>query len=315
MPKLQEAPAGPKEKVKKEGKAPTPAQAPAKSRIQTVGLEDVTEHLNILYYGEGGSGKTTNLAFMANEGRVLFVNSEAGLKRKPLARLGVNVANIQVYPDPDDPEADISFEALEELFWQIKGDLHDDPKSWAGTAWDSGTEIHKKLLDSIVADQVKKAEQMGKDRDRFFIDRADWGQMTEQVRFLLRRYRDLPCHFGVSALERRDQDHDGIVRFGPALTPALQSDIVGYMDVVCHATVEQVGDEDEYRGLFRKSGKFSAKDRFGALPRRLVDPNFERVLAYINDDLDEDSDPVMSEALKRRREVEEQTKASAASKG
>lgn len=284
------------DKASSKPKDEAPVEVAAQQRLETVGLEEVDETLNGLWYGEGGTGKTTAVAAMANQGRVLFINSEAGLKRRPLIEHGVSIENIQLFPKPGER---LTFELLEDMYWQLKGDLEDDPTSWAGTVWDSLTEIHKVLLEQIVEYQLKKAERAGKSRDRFFIDRADYGVMTEQIRLLLRRFRDLPCHFAVTALERRDQDDDGRVAYGPAVTPALQSDVIGYVDVV----IRTFTDPDGYWGLTRPQGKYRAKDRFGALPIEMVTPSFSRVLSYINDEIDEESDPAMQEANKRREEA------------
>lgn len=266
----------------------------------TATLADEEDVLNILYYGVGGTGKTTDVAHMANLGRILYVNAESGIKRRPLAKLGVKVENVVLLPGPNRL---LTFELLEDAFWRMKADLEEDPKAWTGVVWDSLTEIHKKLLDNVVAGAVQKAERLGRDRDRFFIDRSDWGDMTEQVRLLLRRFRDLPCHFAVTALERREQDdEDGKVAYVPAVNPALQADLQLFFDVVCHTTLKEKDGVEEYHGMFRPVGKYkAAKDRLGALPRGLVDPNVERVLAYVTEDLDLDSDPVMQEALARRQ--------------
>lgn len=318
MPKLNEAggkTAKKKTTVKKEKNEAPQKQAaePKQERLQVAGLDEIDETLNILYYGDGGTGKTTDVATMANSGLVLFINSEAGVKRRPLQERGVEISNIRLFPDPRSGE-ELSFELLEKMYWQMKEDLEADPKSWAGTCWDSITEIHKKLLEQIVASQVLKAERMGKERDRFFIDRADYGVMTEQIRLLLRRFRDLPCHFAVTALERRDQDDDQKVSYGPSVTPALQGDLIGYVDVVVRTDVVEIGEHSEFQGLTRKQGKYKAKDRFDVLPIRMVDPTFERILQYVNDEIDEESDPVMQEARERREAFSAEAAAAAASK-
>lgn len=259
-------------------------------------LVDVREPINILYYGEGGTGKTTSLATMANMGPVLLVNAESGVKRQPLVARGVNIENIELYPEPGAP---ITFEGLQSEWVRIAAALEEDPDAYAGVVWDSITEIYKRLLDSIVDRAVQKAERQGRERDPFFIDRSDYGVMTEQVRSLVRKYRDLPCHFGVSALSRRDQDDDGSVAYQPAITPALQNDLVGWVDQVVYTSVVGGEDEDEFRGLFRPLGKFRGKDRFGTMPKILIDPTFERVHDYVRGDLTVDSDPVMVQARER----------------
>lgn len=318
MPKLQdkapsggppEAPAPAAKKaapVKKAAakKAAEPKPPPADVAVEDVGmsLADQRDALNYLITGDGGTGKTTNLATMANLGPVIFINAEGGLKARPLKRFGVNIDNIRVVPDPRIGQ-ELTFELLEDLFWQTKAQLENDPDRWAGVCWDSLTEIVQKLLRNVVDYQVEKAELKSQERDPFFIDRADYGVMTEQVRLLVRRYRDLPCHFGMSTLLRREVDDDGKVVYRPAVTPALQNDIFGYMDIVGVTEVVEIGGDDEYRALFRPEGKFRGKDRFGAVPRKLITPTFERVLAYVTDEIDIDSDPIMQEALAKRKSL------------
>lgn len=265
-------------------------------------LDDQREVTNILYYGEAGTGKTTNLATMANLGRVLFINAEAGLKRRPLVDLGVEVGNIDIFPNPGAGER-VSFDALENLFWSMKAQLDDDPNAYIGTMWDSVSEIYRLLLDDLRERGYEKAKLAGKQRDRFFTDRDEYGIMSEQVRLLIRRFRDLPIHFGVSALERRQQDEDdGTVTIEPSVNPALQGDLRGWMDMVCRTYVEETAGEVEFWGLFRPIGKYRGKDRLGATPKRLIDPTFERVVGYVSGDLDIKTDPAMAEARARRKE-------------
>jgi hypothetical protein len=166
---------------------------------------------------------------------------------------------------------------------------------------DSGTEVYHALLESLVLRRVDKAERLragGKTvadvmADRFFIDRDDYGVMSEQVRFLIRRFRDLPCHFGMAFLERRDVDSsDGTVRVGPSVTPGLQSDVVGWHDIVGRCTYNQYADV--YIGTFKPEGVRQGKDRYGVLPRRMVDPTFDRLVGYVEGEITADSDPRMA---------------------
>lgn len=243
---------------------------------------------------------------MANLGKVWVVNAESGVKARALRKRGIAVENIEVFPDPESDEV-ITFDSLEAEWLRIREALEADPDAYVGTVWDSVTEIHKLLLDSIVSKAVVRFEKQGKERDPHFIAIEDYGVMTEQVRNLMRKFRDLPCHFAVSALERREQDDDGSVRYVPAVTPKLAVDLIGWMDLVCHTSVAIVDGEEEYRGLFRPHGKYRGKDRLGTMPKWLVDPTFDRVVSYVEEELDVDSDPVMKaakERAKRQREKE-----------
>lgn len=281
-------------------------RSPSSTRLldTAASLGEVREKLNTLYYGDGGTGKTTNLAFMANLGKTLLITAEGGIKRAPLKRRGVEVDNIKLIPDPS-KYSRVSYQMLEDLFWELKEDLDADPNSWAGTGWDSITEIHKVLLDDVVTISVEKdmakfeKGQRAEPRDEFFIDRGDYGTMTEQMRKLVRRYRDLPCHFGMTALTRTDREGDGAVVINPNVTPALRGDVIGYVDMVCYTDVQIVGGDEIYRGLFRPAGRFRGKDRFDVLPRRLVNPWFNRLLEYAEGELDSASDPIQRAAMER----------------
>lgn len=265
-------------------------------------LEDTPEPINILYYGDGGTGKSTNIATAANQGKTWICNAESGIKARPLKAMGVSTENIEVFPGPGE---EITFDSLEKEWLRIREELNTDPGAYAATGWDSITEIYKTLLDSVVAKAVVRADRAGKERDPFFVDRADYGVMTEQVRSLVRKFRDLPCHFALTALSRREQDDDGAVIYQPAVTPALQNDLVGWVDIVCVTSVALVDGVEEYRGLFRPHSKFRGKDRLKALPKWLVDPTFERVQAYVDGELTVDTDPVMQEAKERAAAVAE----------
>jgi hypothetical protein len=273
-------------------------------------LEDVEEPLNILYYGEGGTGKTSHLAHMADAGKILVINAESGLKARALKQLGVKTANIEIYPEPGEP---VTFEGLEATWKHLYEQLNKSPKAYVGCYWDSLTEIYSVLLDAARADAYQRSLRGVKPREsEFFTDRADYGVMTEQVRKLVRKYRDLPIHFGASALERREQDDDGEVTYYPSVNPALQKDLYLWFDVVCHTTLKIDEDKEtktvteQFRGAFRPVGKYRAKDRFKATPVELIDPTFDRVLAYVEGALTLESDPVIKKA--RANKANKQTR-------
>lgn len=284
------------------------SRKPERQPLTWATLEDTDDKLNVTLFGREGSGKTTDVAAMANLGPILFINAEGGLKRAPLRRLGIKTESIRVWPDREKGQT-LNFEDMERWAFQIAADLEDDPQSWAGVVIDSGTEVTAALLEQVTEKEMRRAAKRGSPReDRWQTDRGDWGKMSSQVRTLIRRFRDLPCHFAVTALERRDVDEDtGKVAYGPAVNPGLQSDLLGSPDLVlyCKADVpigwtpEELaavaGDDDldpiEFRALTRPKGKFRAKDRFGVFPQVLVNPRFDKLVAYVNGELTQEDDP------------------------
>lgn len=277
-------------------KLPTPDETPEPKRrnpTETPGLtfqtlDTQTDYVNMLMYGKEGSGKTTAAARMSNLGRVLVINAEGGLKRGALAKHGVKTENIAVYPQAGQP---LTFDGLEQVYAQLRDDLANDPTSWAGVVLDSATEIYQVILEEVGGRRIERMINQGQQPDRWFTDIADYGTMSKQFRFLVRRLRDLPCHLVITALERRDVDEDtGRVAYGPAVSPALATDMMGYVDLVLVA--KQAEDDKPFRALTSTQGKYRAKDRLGVLPKVLNEPYFDRVVAYVEGDLTEGDDPM-----------------------
>lgn len=255
--------------------ADEPRAQPAESWFTE--LVDEAEYTKALFYGREGTGKTTAAARAAEHGRVLVVNSEGGLKKTALKQQGVDTSRIAVWP----PEGvEITARSLEDLHEKILGDLHDDPDAWYAVVLDSLTEIHHLLRENATEERVRKSRTV---LDPDFVDRDDYGKMTAQLRKLIRRFRDLPCHVVVIALEKDDETAQEI---RPSLTPALNTDVLGYMDVV----VRFGSPDGSFRGRIKGTERIRAKDRFGILPEVLAEPSFPRIQAILDGDLDLSTD-------------------------
>jgi hypothetical protein len=267
-------------------------------------MDDSDEFYRILWWGVEGTGKTTDVAMVtriAPKGRVLMINAEAGAKRSALQHHGVDTSRIASYPPRGQQ---LTFEGLERLFYRIQADLEADPDSWSAVIWDSVTAIYQKLLDDVIEADIRKTAEIlqrakkGRDgrsgnitlRDRFESDRDDYAAMSNQVRLLLRKYRALHCHLLITALERRDENGKGkdkTVEYGPAVSPALQVDLLGYMDVVLHCRVNSNG---VFYGRSQPTEDTRGKDRLNALPVELVDPTIERIHRYVSGELTDETD-------------------------
>jgi hypothetical protein len=261
-------------------------------------LEDGDDFVRVAYYGDPGSGKTTAVAGAARLGKISVAKAEEGLYAKPLRKLGVPVKNII-------PQADCSFDALIAHAGQLRSDLAEDPKSWAAFSLDTVTELASQWVSAEVDRRIQKemrkissAEEYTK--KPFNTERDDYGVATQQFRRMLRAFADLPAHVAYTAHVRRDVDEDsGTVAYGPSLFPAMQADLMGHVSILIWARV--AGEYDDGRpihiGQTRGTGKYKSKDRLNALPRTLVNPSLDRVVGYVNGDLEEDSDPLQKEFL------------------
>lgn len=256
-----------------------------------VGLDDAAEDTNTLLYGREGSGKTTSalraLNAFPNGGRALVINAEGGLKKVALQKRGVDTSRITTWPKRGAP---ISHKGLLSVYDKVRNDLENDPNAWVVVVIDSATEVYQAILDVVQTKRVQGIKNLGKPVDEYHVDIADYGDMSKMFRDIMRKFRDLPCHVVFTALERRDVDKDtGKPQYGPAVTPGLQADLLGYVDFVLMC---KPADEDgPFRALTRANSRYRAKDRFDVLPRVLAEPSMDRILGYLHGELTEEEDP------------------------
>ena len=271
-------------------------------------LEDAEEWVNVLFYGEPGSGKTTDAASMAKlGGTIVYIDAEAGLKVQPMKRLKIPTTRILRYRVE-------TFDDFQNLYWQLKAKLEEQAARIAqakkdgeeisaeerakfiiGVVFDSMTEIQKKLLEGLTNARYQKskaqAERAGmvNQDDPFVTDRDEWGRMTEMCRRVTREFRDLECHTAFVCLDRREVDKEnseGGVFYRPALTPAFATDLMGYVDVVIYTGREQVDDPtdpSQFVGVTTATGKYRGKDRYGVLPAAFPNPTFDRVVKFVHE--------------------------------
>lgn len=279
--------------VNEEGEVVTPATPPDSTEDWFVPMDETTEYANVLLYGREGAGKSTAIARLANiapaGSKILLINAEGGLKPTALRKRGVDTSKIVMWPDPSKGQK-VTRGALDLIHRRVQADLMADPNSWFAVAWDSVSEIHQAVLTNVTDRRVKLLTRQGKDPDPDFVDRSDYGTMSKMVRELLRKFRDLPCHFFCTALERRDKDDETKkLMVGPAVTPALASDLLGFVDMVLYLKAED--EQGPYRAMTKNSARFRVKDRFDVLPRVMVEPMGDRILGYLHEELSEESDP------------------------
>jgi hypothetical protein len=227
-------------------------------------LDDQRTTINVLLYGDNGTCKTPSSACAARLGRVAFIDLERGLQRAALEPHGVPVANIEVIRET-------SHEGLVDVIRQIASELARDPEAFTAVVLDSVSELQRCLLEETAPGRDRPAQ-------------GDYQAITQQTRRICRGLRDLPVHAIFTAHVRRDEDADGEVHLGPALTPTAANDLLGLVDLAGYmrAAPRAGQDEPEYVSAFRPGRKFIAKDRFGLLPPRLVHPTFDRILSYVD---------------------------------
>lgn len=257
------------------------------------GLDQASETLTMLLYGKEGSAKTTEALGLARLGKIVAIDAEGGMKPTPLRARGIPVENIDVWP-PEGNAGHISFETIEtEVYIPIRKMKEDgDPDCPIGVVFDSFTEIANRLVKQAADEGTIRDQAKGKTRGRFQVNIEDYGTSTQMIRQLLRMFRDLGIHVIITALERRDQDDDGFVQYGPALGPAAANDTMGMVDVVIWTQDEELGPDSKqfFTGTTRPRERHRAKDRFGVLPVRMIEPSADRVIGYLRGEIDKTND-------------------------
>lgn len=264
-------------------------------------LADESEYIKILYWGAYGSGKTTSMAYLAHLGAVKWIRADKGLKARPLRELGVPV-------DLIDPVDELRPAHLEKLIENWRGELHDKPGSIAGVVLDTATELIARRVE-VYTDQAWEAYKAQSRKNRTAIDmtlrysaadtRDIYQPVTQEISRLIRHLIDLPLHVAISAQTRRDVDEkSGHVQYGPAANPAVRGPLIGYCDIVIETKAEDFyedGNEEQVIAgyPYAQDGR-EGKDRLAALPRILVTPTMDRVVAYVRGELDFRTDPVQA---------------------
>lgn len=217
--------------------------------------------LKMIVYGQPGVGKTSLLATAGLHkltAPILLINIEGGM----LSVADSSVLGLKEPPDIVDLKG---FKHLESIFWYLaKGD-----HPYKSVGIDSLSELQMVNLESIVGQMIGKVGRSGARRESLDdIWQEDYGTSTQQLRRVVRQFRDLPMHVFFSCHDSSSMDKDKNETVHPALTPKLRSSVMGYMDVIGYlyvdsevATEEENGDQTSRRLLCRPYGKWVAKDR------------------------------------------------------
>lgn len=271
-------------------------------------LDDVQEFYRGLYYSDPGGGKTTAIAAAARLGRVVYIDADGGLKPKALRRHDIPTGNIEPVPDT-------SYAGLIALHQELLIRLADGEEIFA-LAWDTASKSQEAFLDEVMPRSLEKSERKARrqsveyERSEFEVYLEDRGEVVEMMKKLLRRFHGLPCHLLIGAHQRRDVDDEtSKVTIGPGLSPSVSASFGGWMDFIIHCRSELFeGDASlaewegmEFMGVTRPDGRFVAKDRFGILPMRMINPSFDRVVGYLDGNIVRNKDELQNAAIARRK--------------
>jgi hypothetical protein len=143
---------------------------------------------------------------------------------------------------------------------------------------DSLTEIQKFSMYDIMEFTVQKDP----DRDPDVPSMREWGKNIEQIRKLVRAFRDLPMHTIFTALAKEDKDNKtGAVKTKPSLSGKLANEVAGFVDIVGYQYTKVMEDELRRFLLTATTDKFVAKDRSDKLPPTIEDPTMSSIYEFV----------------------------------
>lgn len=187
--------------------------------------------LNGLFYGPPGVGKTTLAATAVNDPRsseVLFIDIEKGtLALTEPERVGLRVA-----PDVWPVNGDVK--EIEKALQFLQFENH----SYRTVVLDTVSEWLKLALDANLKYEMSKNRRESLDH----IELKDYGVMTQYMRRMTGKFRDLPLHVFYLCHDDQKPDHRNVQVRQPAITGRLMEsfnkncDFIGYLSL---RTLEQ----------------------------------------------------------------------------
>src|SRR5688500_12401435 len=111
------------------------------------------------------------------------------------------------------------------------------------------------------------AKEKDPERDPDLAGIGEWGKNTEQIRKLVRAFRDLEMNTIFTALAMQEQLRSGGRRVKPSLSAKLSNEVAGFLDVVVYMYNKTGTDgKSERKLLTLATEEFVAKDRTDNLP-------------------------------------------------
>jgi phage nucleotide-binding protein len=220
--------------------------------LQVKPPSEVVDWINLLVYGDPGSGKTWLTGTAADDKRLsplLIADVEGGLTTLR-HRKDVDVKPIRSMKD------------LEALYNTLYKSIKDGKIHYGTVAIDSLSE----LADLDMRDIMKEAYAKNPDKvDKDVPSQREWGKARAHMRTIVRAFRDLPCHVIYTAQVATLQEEGQPTKYFPGLSGKLRTEIPGFMDIVGYLTAESQQGVIERRLQIQGTRRVVAKDRTSSL--------------------------------------------------
>lgn len=216
-----------------------------------------TPFVNMLIYGESGSGKTrlAGSADVVEEMRhVLFIDVEGGTLTLRDTFPDIKCVRVRSWPEMQ----------------AVYDSLYDGNHEFTTIVIDSLTEVQKLSMDAVMLKLVEQHEE----RDADVPGVREWNINIEQTRKFVRAFRDLPCNTIFTALSQTDKDiRTGAIKRKPSLSGKVKDEVAGFLDIVVYLYVKEINQENKRMLLCEQTENTVAKDRSNSLPQTIENPN------------------------------------------
>lgn len=224
--------------------------------------QEAIKYLNLMIYGDSGAGKTLlagTAAFVEELSPVLFVDVEGGT---------LTLSHF-------DDTADIDVVRVEnwKQMQKVYDELYTGKHPYKTVVIDSLTEMQKMAMSSVLGAGDKKSIEAVGNLPEF----KEWHINTEQMRRLVRAFRDLPINtiFTCLAMDQPDPRRESVIRKTPALTKKLAAEIPAFFDILFYLYVKETKDGNLRLMQTDKSDRVVAKCRVQGVPNLVQNPTME----------------------------------------
>lgn len=230
--------------------------------------------LNLLVYGDSGAGKTLltgTAAYVEELCPMLFVDVEGGTHT--LAHFDEVDDMLDVIPDPDEQERTLRWGDIQKIY----DDLYRGRHPYKTVAIDSLTELQKLAM----ATNLGSGTKMQIDAIGNLPEFKDWHINTEQMRRMVRAFRDLPINTIFTALAddqldpRTAKSENPRIIKRPSFTKKLAQEIPAFFDLVFYLYSKQRGSSNVRYIQTDKDNSVVAKCRVYGVPMLIENPTME----------------------------------------
>lgn len=224
--------------------------------------------INMCVYADNGTGKT---AFITTSPDCIVLSADPGgtTTAASMGRTG-KYRSIRDWADMD------------EAYEFFRNSPNAKKYKWV---WlDSASVFQDVGLEDIMTEVVSKPGRGY--RKIWHPDKGEYGENMNRLKLWVRHMCALPINFGFTAHPFKDESGDEVQILPWIQGKNMPSTLCGMVDVIGYMRIQEVQGDQRQVMCFKKQDLYYAKDRFGALPAKMVDPTIPKIETLINKKLE-----------------------------